>query len=88
MDYENNVVYEPELEGLLNNMRQIITQLQSFDVGVDDEDDEQEMGWDWDAPPPPAIIRGHHHHHHRHGLEMFGMVGGEPFRGMFELTPT
>lgn len=84
VDYENDVVYEPELEGLLNDMRQVLTQLQSFDVGAEDDDDEQEMGWGWDAPPPPAIIRGHHHHHHRHGLEMFGMVGGESFRGMFK----
>ena len=82
VDYESNVVYEPELEGLLNDIRQFRNQSQFFDVGTeDDDDDEQDMGWDWDAPPPPAIIRGHHHHHHRHGLEMFGMMGGEPFRG-------
>ena len=85
VDYENNVVYEPELEGLFNGMRNILNRLQLFDVAAEDDDDDQGMRWDWDAPPPPAIGRGHHHHHHhRHGLEMFGMVGGDHFRGKIE----
>ena len=82
VDYENDVVYEPELEGLWNDMRQVLPRLQIFDNAAEDDDDDQDMRWDWDAPPPPAIIRGHHHHHHRHDLhEMVGMLGGEPFRG-------
>lgn len=91
VDYENDVVYEPELEGLLTDMRQILTRLQIFNDGAEeDDDDEQDMRWDWDAPQPhPVVIRGqHHHHHHRHGLqEMFGMIGGgePPFRGRFPL---
>ena len=80
------MVYEPELEGLLNSTREVLNRLQSFDIRAEDDDNEQETGWDWDAPLPPAIMRGHqhHHHHHRHGLEMFGMVGGESFRGMLD----
>lgn len=87
MDYENDVVYEPELEGLFTDLRDTIAQLQLFNVDAEDDEDEQEMRFDWDAPPPPAIIRQHHHHHHqRHGVEMFGMMGGEPFRGRSFLT--
>lgn len=86
MDYENDVVYEPELEGLLNGLRGILTSLQNFNLGAEDDDDDedgQDMRWDLGVPPPPRIMGGHHHHHHhRHGLhDMFGMVGGETFRG-------
>ena len=87
-DYENDVVYEPELEGLLTDLRQLQTRLQALTSGAEDDEDDQDMRFDWDAPPPPAIIRQHHHHHHhRHGVEMFGMMGtGEPFRGKINHT--
>ena len=82
-------MYEPELEGLLNSMRRTLNQLRSFNGGAeeDEDDDDPAMGWDWrEAPPMPADappFRGHHHHHHhRHGLQdMFGMIGGDTFRG-------
>ncbi|KAK3678646.1 E3 ubiquitin-protein ligase tom1 [Vermiconidia calcicola] len=84
VDYENDVVYEPELEGILNEMRESLSRMGLLNVDAEDDDEDREVGWDWDAPAPPAIVRGHHHHHHhRHGLhEMFGMVGGEAFRGL------
>lgn len=79
-DYENDVVYEPELEGLFGDLRQLIDRMQ-INVRAEDEEDEDMDGWDFDAPPPPAVIRGAHHHHHHHpparGFgEMFGMLGG------------
>lgn len=88
MDLENDVVYdEPEFEGVFQGLQRILTQLQGFNDGAedDDEDEPAEDRWDWDAPPPPALIRGGHHHHHhlpRPQFEMFGMIGGESFRGM------
>lgn len=65
-------------------LQRILLQLQGFNVGAEDDDDEQEMRWDWDAPPPPGLMRGGHlhHHHHRPQFEMFGMIGGDAFRGM------
>lgn len=87
IDYENEVVYEPEVEGLLNNLRGILADLTQFNLTADDDDDDedgQDVRWDMGVPPPAQIIRGHHHHHHhRHGLQdMFGMVGGDSFRGL------
>jgi hypothetical protein len=77
------VVYEPELEGVLNDLRSLVASLRSFNVGAEDEEDDQDMRWDWDVPPPPAILRGHHHHHHRHGLhEVLGMMRGDHYGGM------
>ena len=86
MDYENEVVYEPEIEGLLNDMRNLLTRLRAFNVRAEDEDEDHGMRWDWrDVPPPPAaMLRGHHHHHnhHRHGgPDMFGMITGDTLRG-------
>ena len=88
VDYENDVVYEPELEGELNNLRNLIDRLQ-MNARAEDEDDDDMGGWDFDAPPPPGAIRATipHHHHHHHGAprgfgEMFGMLGGgEGYRG-------
>ena len=86
VDYENEVVYEPEIEGLLNDMRNLLTRLRAFNVRAEDEDEDHGMRWDWrDVPPPPAaMLRGHHHHHnhHRHGgPDMFGMITGDTLRG-------
>ncbi|KAK5120192.1 hypothetical protein LTR85_006398 [Meristemomyces frigidus] len=82
VDYENDVVYEPELEGLLGDLRYILHRMQINDPAEDEEDDEM-GGWDFDAPPAPGIIRAPHHHHHHHHAgaprdfgEMFGMLGG------------
>lgn len=94
LDYENEVVYEPEVEGPLNHLRGVLANLNRLadwnrvrlDVDDDDDDeDEQDMRWDMGGPPPAQVIRGHHHHHHhRHGLQdMFGMVGGDGFRSSF-----
>lgn len=88
MDYENDVVYEPEVEGLLHNLRGLLAHLTRFNLNVDDDEDDeddQDMRWDLGVPPPAQMMRGHHHHHHhRHGLQdMFGMVAGDSFRGVF-----
>ena len=87
VDYENDVVYEPELEGLLSNLRNLVRRMQ-INVRAEDEDDEEMGGWDFDAPPPPGAIRPVSHHHHHHHVaprgfgEMFGMLGGhEGYRG-------
>ena len=74
---------------MFRSFRRILTQLQGFNVGAEeDDDDEQEMRWDWDVPPPPAVMRGGHlhHHHHRPQFEMFGMIGGDSFRGTFIIS--
>lgn len=83
-DYENDVdvVYEPDFQGVSRGIRQILTELQDFNDGAEDDDEEEA---EWGAPPAPALIRGHHHHHHhltRSPFEMFGMIGGDSFRGM------
>lgn len=72
-------MYEPELEGAFSNLRDLLSRLQPFDNGAeDDEDDYPPRGWNWDSSPPAAMIRGHH----RHGLpDMFEVVGGESLRG-------
>ena len=88
VDYENDVVYEPELEGLLGDLRNLVHRMQ-INLRAEDEDDEEMGGWDFDAPPPPGAVRPvvphHHHHHHvapRGFGEMFGMLGGhEGYRG-------
>lgn len=85
VDFENDVAYEPEIEGLLIDMRQLLTRLQQVDLGVE-EDDEQDMGWDFDAPAlPPGAIRARHDHHHHGQIRgfggMFDMLGsGDAFR--------
>ena len=90
IDYENDVIYEPELEGqsvITDAMRDIIsrfsTALQNVNEAIEDEDDEGANQWEFNVPPPPAamaLLRGHHHHHHRHGGgldEMFALgMGG------------
>lgn len=83
VDYENDVVYEPELEGLLDDLRYILDRTQINNPAEDEEEDEM-GGWVFDnAPPAPGIIRAPHHHHHHHHTgpprgfgEMFGMLGG------------
>jgi len=85
IDYENDVVYEPELEGLWNSFRDINRLMQQLNMIPDDEEDGQEEGgWGgWDAQPPPAIIRPPHHHHHgmqRDIGEMLNMLGGNHIR--------
>lgn len=75
------MVYEPELDGLLDAIHMLDNLLTFNDdaEGDDDDQDEPGMRWDFDAPAPPVIARGgghHHHHHHRHGLnDMFGVLG-------------
>ncbi|KAK5175702.1 E3 ubiquitin-protein ligase tom1 [Saxophila tyrrhenica] len=82
-DYENELVYEPEVEGLWTRMRELLNELQRFDNPAD-EDDEDDGRWGgWDAPPPPGRMfdGGHHHHHGINFDSMFRMAAnGEGFR--------
>ena len=83
LDYDNEVAYEPELEGVFSDLREVLHQ-HGLNVGAEEGDeDDAGMRWDWDVPQPPTIMRrGHHHHHHAHGLHnMFGMFAGDTFRG-------
>jgi len=80
-DYDNDVVYEPELEGLLDSIRRLRNRLRNFNFHAEEDEEDQEMDFGWDVQPPPAVIRAHHHHPHHHhhprGFnEMFGMLGG------------
>lgn len=94
VDYENDVVYEPELEGMSRALRFTIVDRVETDTFADDEEDDEMGGWEFDAPAPPAIIRPPHHHHHHHGGprgfgEMFGMLGGgDTFRRKYRLDST
>ncbi|KAK0847851.1 E3 ubiquitin-protein ligase tom1 [Friedmanniomyces endolithicus] len=90
IDYENDVAYEPEIEGLLINMRQLLTHLQQVDPRVEEDDEEN---WRFDQPiPPPGLMRGPHNHQHHHGQlrgfgGMFDMLGaGEAFRRVSPIT--
>jgi hypothetical protein len=81
VDVENEIAFEPEFEGLYNDLPRILAELQMFDLFADDDDDDDDMQWDETGLLPPTRIRAHHHHH-RHGLnDVFGMIGGGPFRG-------
>ncbi|KAK4953149.1 E3 ubiquitin-protein ligase tom1 [Elasticomyces elasticus] len=85
IDYENDVAYEPEIEGWWNDLRQLLTRVPQVNPRVE-EDDEQDMGWNFDAPaPPPGLIRAPHNHHHHGQLRGFGgmfdmLGGGDAFR--------
>ncbi|KAK0249144.1 E3 ubiquitin-protein ligase tom1 [Friedmanniomyces endolithicus] len=90
IDYDNDVAYEPEIEGLLINMRQLLTHLQQVDPRVEEDDEEN---WRFDQPmPPPGLMRGSHHQQHQHGQlrgfgGMFDMLGaGEAFRRRSPIT--
>ena len=81
MDYDNDVVYEPGVEGLLRRLLNVPDTIEGLLQPAEDDDEEPGSRWDWSAPPPPAAARGHHHHH-RHGFqEMLNMMGGETFGG-------
>jgi len=80
-------VYEPELEGLLGNLRNILGRMQ-INLRAEDEEEDDMAGWEFDAPQPAIMRAPHHHHHHHHGAprgfgEMFGMLGGDTLRREF-----